>query len=188
MLGMACGLAYDVRLKRTVFSAVPFMIAIPTLPLWVWVTLGEWHAALWWLLPLGALIGLALHLANTLPDIDDDAAHGVRGPGASARRARLDARRLGVVRRGARRLTRRDRARRRLRPARGIVPAARRSARACLVASDRLVTPCAGTLRRFSSGFGVLGVGSAVVSRRLARRRDVSAAWRRAVAVARIGS
>ena len=34
---------------------------------------------LWWLLPLGALIGLALHLANTLPDIDGDAPHGVRG-------------------------------------------------------------------------------------------------------------
>jgi len=79
MLGMTCGLAYDVRLKRSLFSAVPFMIAIPTLPIWVWVTLGEWEAALWWLLPLGALIGLALHLANTLPDIDDDARHGVRG-------------------------------------------------------------------------------------------------------------
>ena len=34
---------------------------------------------LWWLLPLGSLIGIALHLANTLPDIDGDAAHGVEG-------------------------------------------------------------------------------------------------------------
>lgn len=79
MLGIACGLAYDVRLKRTVLSALPFMVAIPVLPLWVWVTLGAWERALWWLLPLGALIGLSLHLANTLPDLDDDAAHGVRG-------------------------------------------------------------------------------------------------------------
>jgi 4-hydroxybenzoate polyprenyltransferase len=79
MLGTACGLAYDVRLKRSVFSAVPFMVAIPTLPLWVWASLGEWDDVLWWLIPLGALIGLALHLANTLPDIEDDAAHGVRG-------------------------------------------------------------------------------------------------------------
>lgn len=79
VLGMACGLAYDVRLKRTPLSALPFMIAIPVLPVWVWVTLGEWQAVLGWLLPLGALIGLALHLANTLPDIDDDAAHGVAG-------------------------------------------------------------------------------------------------------------
>ncbi len=85
MAGMACGLAYDVRLKRTFLSAVPYMIAIPVLPLWVWLTLGSWQPVLWWLLPLGALIGLALHLANTLPDLASDAAHGVVGPGASTR-------------------------------------------------------------------------------------------------------
>lgn len=79
MLGMSCGLAYDVRLKRTVASALPYMVAIPVLPLWVWVTLGEWQSVLWWLLPLGALLGLALHLANTLPDLDADRAHGVAG-------------------------------------------------------------------------------------------------------------
>ncbi len=79
VLGLACGLAYDVRLKRTAMSAVPYMVAIPVLPLWVWAVAGDWRPALWWLAPLGALLGLALHLANTLPDIDDDAANGVRG-------------------------------------------------------------------------------------------------------------
>jgi 4-hydroxybenzoate polyprenyltransferase len=79
ILGLSCGLAYDARLKRSPFSAVPFMVAIPTLPLWVWATLGEWQGVLWWLIPLGALIGLSLHLANTLPDIESDAAYGVRG-------------------------------------------------------------------------------------------------------------
>ena len=79
VLGLACGLAYDVRLKRTMFSAVPYMVAIPVLPMWVWAVAGEWRPALWWLAPLGALIGLALHLVNTLPDIDDDASRGVRG-------------------------------------------------------------------------------------------------------------
>jgi 4-hydroxybenzoate polyprenyltransferase len=79
MLGTACGLAYDARLKRTGLSAVPYMVAVPTLPLWVWLTLGAWQTVLWWLLPLGALIGLALHLANTLPDIACDADNGVSG-------------------------------------------------------------------------------------------------------------
>lgn len=78
-LGTACGLAYDARLKRTLASAIPYVIAIPTLPLWVWVTLGEWQPVLLWVIPLGALVGFALHLANTLPDLDADAANGVRG-------------------------------------------------------------------------------------------------------------
>jgi 4-hydroxybenzoate polyprenyltransferase len=79
LLGMACGLAYDARLKRTALSPLPFMIAIPTLPLWVWATLGAWENVLWWLAPLGALIGLSLHLANTLPDLEADQSRGVRG-------------------------------------------------------------------------------------------------------------
>jgi len=79
MLGMGCGLAYDARLKRTPLSFVPFVFAIPTLPSWVWVTFDAWTAVLWWIWPIGGLIGLSLHLANTLPDIDDDARHGVRG-------------------------------------------------------------------------------------------------------------
>jgi 4-hydroxybenzoate polyprenyltransferase len=78
-LGLASGLIYDARLKRSLLSPLPYMVGITTLPLWVWVTLGEWDDALWWLLPLGSLIGFALHLANTVPDIDDDAAHGVLG-------------------------------------------------------------------------------------------------------------
>lgn len=79
MLGLACGLAYDVRLKRTALSALPFIVAIPTLPAWVFVTVGEWERDLWWIVPIGALAGLSLHLANTLPDLRADARLGVRG-------------------------------------------------------------------------------------------------------------
>ena len=79
MAGLGAGLAYDVRLKRSLLSPVPYMVAIPVLPLWVWASLDRWEAALWWLLPLGALVGLSLHLANTAPDIEDDLRHGVRG-------------------------------------------------------------------------------------------------------------
>lgn len=92
MLGLACGLAYDVRLKRTPWSALPFMVAIPTLPAWVWVTTGEWERDLWWIVPIGALAGLSLHLANTLPDLHADARHGIRGLAH-----RLGARRAAAV-------------------------------------------------------------------------------------------
>jgi 4-hydroxybenzoate polyprenyltransferase len=78
-VGTACGLAYDAGVKRTVVSPLPFMVAIPVLPAWVYVTLDAWEPVLWWLLPLGALVGLAIHLANSLPDVESDAANGVRG-------------------------------------------------------------------------------------------------------------
>ena len=92
LLGLGAGLAYDVRLKRSALSALPYMIGIPTLPLWVWVTLGDWEAALWWLVPIGALTGLALHLQNSLVDLEDDASEGVYGLAY-----RLGARRAIVV-------------------------------------------------------------------------------------------
>jgi len=77
--GIGAGLAYDVRLKRSVLSALPFMVALPALPIWVWVSLGEFMSELWWLLPFAPLAGLAVHLSNTLPDIESDTRAGVRG-------------------------------------------------------------------------------------------------------------
>jgi 4-hydroxybenzoate polyprenyltransferase len=78
-VGLAAGLAYDFRLKRTVLSAVPFMVALAALPFWVWLSLGRFDTNLWWLLAFAPFAGLAVHLANTLPDLDADARAGVRG-------------------------------------------------------------------------------------------------------------
>ncbi len=77
--GLVAGLAYDMRLKRSLLSALPFMVALPALPIWVWVSLGEPLDELWWLLPFAPLAGLAVHLSNTAPDIETDARVGVRG-------------------------------------------------------------------------------------------------------------
>jgi len=79
MTGLGCGLAYDLRLKRTVASGVPFIVGLPLLPIWVWVSLGRFQPRLLALIPLGALIGLALHLANSLTDLDADERAGMRG-------------------------------------------------------------------------------------------------------------
>ena len=79
LVGLGSGLVYDAWLKRTALSAIPYMVAIPTLPIWVWLTLDRGEPVLWWLLPVGALLGLALHLANTLPDIESDRSYGVVG-------------------------------------------------------------------------------------------------------------
>src|SRR5690606_8208932 len=68
-LGLASGLAYDLRLKRTDFSWLPYSIALPLVPIWVHTATEAWRASLWWAVPLGAILGLALHLANQAPDL-----------------------------------------------------------------------------------------------------------------------
>jgi 4-hydroxybenzoate polyprenyltransferase len=78
-IGLAAGLAYNVRLKRTVFSVLPFMVALPALPFWVWLSIDRFTTGLWWLLPFAPLGGLAVHLSNTLPDLESDTRAGVRG-------------------------------------------------------------------------------------------------------------
>lgn len=79
MGGLLCGLSYNGWLKRTRFSIVPYLIALPLLPLWVWVALGRYTPSLLWEYPLGLLIGMSLYLGNTAPDIPADAAAGVAG-------------------------------------------------------------------------------------------------------------
>lgn len=79
MLGLAIGLAYDLGLKRTPFSALTYALALPLLPVWVWTALARTTPALTALLPVGALLGLSLQLVNALPDAAGDAAAGLRG-------------------------------------------------------------------------------------------------------------
>lgn len=77
MAGLASGLAYDVQFKRTAFSWLPMAVALPLVPAWVFVSLERWDPMLWWALPLGAVLGLALHLANQAPDVPRETA--IRG-------------------------------------------------------------------------------------------------------------
>lgn len=77
--GLACGLVYDLWLKRTAWSWLPFAIAFPLIPTWAWTATGQWDAYRAWVLPLGATLGLAIHLANQSPDIADDRRLGVLG-------------------------------------------------------------------------------------------------------------
>ncbi|HYQ75724.1 UbiA family prenyltransferase, partial [Cellulomonas sp.] len=72
--------AYNARLKSTPWSWLPYAVAFGGLP--SVATLGvPGGAALapWWVTAGGALLGVGAHLANVLPDLEDDAATGVRG-------------------------------------------------------------------------------------------------------------
>ncbi|MEU4239127.1 UbiA family prenyltransferase [Actinoplanes sp. NPDC026619] len=72
-------LLYDWPLKSTVFSVVPYLVAFGLLPAFVIIALPGHPAPPAWLVAAGALLGGGAHFANVLPDLDDDAATGVRG-------------------------------------------------------------------------------------------------------------
>ena len=81
-VGLGGGLLYDAGLKYTAFSWLPFSIAFPTLPLWAWAGAspeGAFPPQLFWVLPVGAVLVLGIHLADTIPDLAADTEAGVRG-------------------------------------------------------------------------------------------------------------
>jgi 4-hydroxybenzoate polyprenyltransferase len=70
---IASAWAYNLGLKSTVFSVVPYVVSFGLLPS---------IASSRFVVPLaiaGAMLGIAAHFANVLPDLADDAATGVRG-------------------------------------------------------------------------------------------------------------
>lgn len=79
LVGVACGWAYNVGLKATVWSWAPYALAFGLLPSWVFAAQPGEPLAPAWMMLAAALLGVAAHLANAAPDIADDTAHGVRG-------------------------------------------------------------------------------------------------------------
>jgi 4-hydroxybenzoate polyprenyltransferase len=73
------GLAYDLRFKGTPVSAVLFALYFPLFPLLAWAVFGHWQPFLLWLVPMGAALGIAMNISNTLPDMETDRAAGMRG-------------------------------------------------------------------------------------------------------------
>jgi 4-hydroxybenzoate polyprenyltransferase len=77
--GVAAGWMYNLRLKHTVLSPLPYAAGFGSLP--AFVTLGPPSSAWppWWATTAGVLLGMGAHLVNVLPDIEDDLVTGVRG-------------------------------------------------------------------------------------------------------------
>lgn len=76
---VAAGWAYNLGVKATTWSWLPFALAFGGLP--VFVVLSEPFAGppSPWIPVAGALLGVGAHLVNVLPDLADDEATGVRG-------------------------------------------------------------------------------------------------------------
>jgi 4-hydroxybenzoate polyprenyltransferase len=75
----ALGLAYDLGFKGTWVSGLLYAVYFPLIPLLAWAVFGRWQPFLPWIVPLGAALGVAMNVANTLPDLESDRAAGVRG-------------------------------------------------------------------------------------------------------------
>ena len=75
---LALGQGYNLGLKATPFSGMVFALAIPLIPLYAFAGVGRTLPVLYWLATVGALLGIALNLANSLSDIEEDAATGVK--------------------------------------------------------------------------------------------------------------
>jgi 4-hydroxybenzoate polyprenyltransferase len=76
--GFGAGLAYDLGLRRTPMSWLPWWGGIALLPLAAYAAAGALSPRLLVLLPLALLVALGLHCANALPDIDGDRRAGRR--------------------------------------------------------------------------------------------------------------
>jgi 4-hydroxybenzoate polyprenyltransferase len=74
---LALGWTYDLRLSRTALSWLPLSLALPLLPVHAWLgATGSIPSGLLGLLPVGALAGGGLAIANALADVERDS--GVR--------------------------------------------------------------------------------------------------------------
>lgn len=75
----AGGWAYNLGLKGTVLSPLPYALGFASLPAFVTLGLASRPWPAWWAVTAGALLGVGAHFVNVLPDIDKDLAGGVRG-------------------------------------------------------------------------------------------------------------
>jgi 4-hydroxybenzoate polyprenyltransferase len=78
-LGVACGHLYNLVLKSTPWSWLPYAVAFGTLPAVVTLADVPHHWPPLWMMGAAAALGVAAHFLNTLPDLAADATTGVRG-------------------------------------------------------------------------------------------------------------
>jgi 4-hydroxybenzoate polyprenyltransferase len=75
---LALGQSYNLGLKSTPLSGIVFALAMPLIPLYAFTGIGHIPPVILWLVPAGFLLGIALNLANSLPDLEQDAALGMK--------------------------------------------------------------------------------------------------------------
>jgi len=88
---------YNLRLKRTVWSWFPYAGSFALLVSFISLGRSGHPAPSWWGPTAAALLGIGAHLANVVPDLEGDAATGVRGLPHRLGRARSVAGAAGLL-------------------------------------------------------------------------------------------
>lgn len=78
-VALASAWAYNAVLKATAWSIAPFLVSFGLFPSLATLSAAPPTLAPAWATVAGAALGAAVHLTNVLPDLDDDAATGIRG-------------------------------------------------------------------------------------------------------------
>jgi 4-hydroxybenzoate polyprenyltransferase len=79
LVGVAGGWAYDLGLKRTLLSWVPYAVSFAMLGAFLSLGLPGHPAPHGWVVAGGALLGVGAHFLNVVPDVDADRRAGVLG-------------------------------------------------------------------------------------------------------------
>lgn len=76
---LASGWLYNVGLKATLYSVLPYVVGFGALPLIATFAAAPPLVAPVWMIAAGSLLGVAAHFSNVLPDLEEDRKTGIRG-------------------------------------------------------------------------------------------------------------
>jgi 4-hydroxybenzoate polyprenyltransferase len=79
LIAVGCGWAYNLGLKATVVSWLPYAVAFGSLPAIATLARPDHAAPAAWAVGAGALLGCTAHLTNALPDLVADRDYGISG-------------------------------------------------------------------------------------------------------------
>jgi 4-hydroxybenzoate polyprenyltransferase len=79
VVGLAAGWAYNLGVKATPFSFLTYVVGFGILPAIVTLSSPEPVLPAPWVIAVAAVLGMAAHFANAMPDIEGDRAEGILG-------------------------------------------------------------------------------------------------------------
>jgi 4-hydroxybenzoate polyprenyltransferase len=77
LIAVLAAWTYNLGLKSTVLSWLPYAVAFGLAPVYIWRSTGDWPPE--WIVAGAALLGVGAHLLNVVPDLESDRAAELNG-------------------------------------------------------------------------------------------------------------